>query len=75
MSTAIYSSVNLVEAKESEKSQPVLLDQEMPVETAVNCGWKFIEITLSDDTKESTIDGPNPSAFVYLMNRIKRYDR
>ena len=67
--------VNLVEAKESEKSQPVLLDQEMPVETEVNFGWKFIEITLSDDTKESTIDGPNPSAFVYLMNRIKRYDR
>ena len=42
--------VNLVEAKESEKSQPVLLDQEMPAETEVNFGWKFIEITLSDDT-------------------------
>ena len=36
--------VNLVEAKEREKSQPVLLDQEMPVETAVNFIWKLLRL-------------------------------
>ena len=36
--------VNLVESKESEKSQPVLLDQEMPVETAVNFIWKLLRL-------------------------------